>query len=43
MQKIQVAAYIRFSVNINLRFSHTGKYLLQNTGLEANIRKTWSE
>jgi hypothetical protein len=37
MQNIHVAA------NIRLRFSHTGKYLLQNVRLEANIRKTLSK
>ncbi len=43
MQKIHVAANIRFRANIRLRFSHTDKYLLQNISLEANIRKILSE
>jgi hypothetical protein len=43
MQKIHVAANIRFIANIRLRFSHTAEYLLQSIHLEANIRKTVSE
>jgi hypothetical protein len=35
-----VAENIRFRAIIRLRSSHTGKYLLQNIRLEANIRKT---
>jgi hypothetical protein len=45
MQKILVAANIRFRVNIvniRLRFSRTGTYLLQNIRLEPNIRNTLS-
>jgi hypothetical protein len=41
MQKIRVAANIHFRAkNIRFRFSDTGKYLLQNIRLEANICKT---
>jgi hypothetical protein len=43
IKKIHVAANIRFRANIRLRFSHTGKYLLQNIRFKANIRKTLSE
>jgi hypothetical protein len=39
MQK-NVAANICFRDNIGVRFSHTGKYLIQNIRLEANIRTT---
>jgi hypothetical protein len=42
-KKLHVAANIRFRANIYLRFSHTGKYFLQNIRLEANIRKTLSK
>jgi hypothetical protein len=43
MQKIHVAANICFRANIRLQFSHTGEYLLQNIGLEANVHKTLSK